>query len=164
MWFIQLTAWIFFNYLVAGHMTEPGSLLTEPGAVIECSHSVTPVHVRYNMISSSLGWWLRFLIPLCIGNSMIGQWFWLLLFFLLFPVKGENVLIFVCNFTEMGNITCLCRVNSFSTSSHNVLRYFIKTCKYIFIGHQYIQSDGLRNNIIQMFHLIFLNDYLHPID
>ena len=30
-WFLQLTV---FKYLVASHVTEPGSLLTEPGAVI----------------------------------------------------------------------------------------------------------------------------------
>ena len=35
MWFLQLTA---FKYLVASHVTEPGSLLTEPGAVIKFSH------------------------------------------------------------------------------------------------------------------------------
>ena len=38
-WFLQL---IVFKYLVASHVTEPGSLLTEPGAVIKfsyfCSH------------------------------------------------------------------------------------------------------------------------------
>ena len=27
-----------FQYLVASHVTEPGSLLTEPGAVIKFSH------------------------------------------------------------------------------------------------------------------------------
>ena len=41
-WFLQLTV---FKYLVASHVTEPGSLLTEPGAVIKfshfCSHSGT---------------------------------------------------------------------------------------------------------------------------
>ena len=37
MWlpFLQLTV---FKYLVASHVTEPGSLLTEPGAVIKFSH------------------------------------------------------------------------------------------------------------------------------
>ena len=34
-WFLQLTV---FKYLVASHVTEPGSLLTEPGAVIKFSH------------------------------------------------------------------------------------------------------------------------------
>ena len=34
-WFFQLTV---FKYLVASHVTEPGSLLTEPGAVIKFSH------------------------------------------------------------------------------------------------------------------------------
>ena len=34
-WFLQLTV---FKYLVASHVTEPGSLLTEPGAVIKLSH------------------------------------------------------------------------------------------------------------------------------
>ena len=34
-WFLQLTV---FKYLVACHVTEPGSLLTEPGAVIKFSH------------------------------------------------------------------------------------------------------------------------------
>ena len=33
-WFLQLTV---FKYLVASHVTEPGSLLTEPGAVIKLS-------------------------------------------------------------------------------------------------------------------------------
>ena len=33
--FFQLTI---FKYLVASHVTEPGSLLTEPGAVIKFSH------------------------------------------------------------------------------------------------------------------------------
>ena len=41
-WFFQLTV---FKYLVASHVTEPGSLLTEPGAVINfsyfCSHPGT---------------------------------------------------------------------------------------------------------------------------
>ena len=35
MWFLQLTV---FKHLVASHVTEPGSLLTEPGAVIKISH------------------------------------------------------------------------------------------------------------------------------
>ena len=35
MLFLQLTV---FKYLVASHVTEPGSLLTEPGAVIKFSH------------------------------------------------------------------------------------------------------------------------------
>ena len=38
-WFLQLTV---FKYLVASHVTEPGLLLTEQGAVIKfsrfCSH------------------------------------------------------------------------------------------------------------------------------
>ena len=34
-WFLQLTV---FEYLVASHVTELGSLLTEPGAVIKFSH------------------------------------------------------------------------------------------------------------------------------
>ena len=34
-WFLQLTV---FKYLVASHVTEPGLLLTEPGAVIKFSH------------------------------------------------------------------------------------------------------------------------------
>ena len=34
-WFLQLTV---FKYLVASHVTEPGSLLTETGAVIKFSH------------------------------------------------------------------------------------------------------------------------------
>ena len=34
-WFLQLTV---SKYLVAGHVPEPGSLLTEPGAVIKLSH------------------------------------------------------------------------------------------------------------------------------
>ena len=34
-WFLQLTV---FKYLVASHVTEPGSLLTEPCAVIKFSH------------------------------------------------------------------------------------------------------------------------------
>ena len=34
-WFLQLTV---FKYLVAGHVTEPGSLLTEPYAVIKFSY------------------------------------------------------------------------------------------------------------------------------
>ena len=34
-WFHQLTV---FKYLVARHVTEPGSLLIEPGAVITFSH------------------------------------------------------------------------------------------------------------------------------
>ena len=34
-WFLQLTV---FKYLVASHVTEPGSLLTEPGAAIKFSH------------------------------------------------------------------------------------------------------------------------------
>ena len=33
-WFLQLTV---FKYLFASHVTEPGSLLTEPGAVIKFS-------------------------------------------------------------------------------------------------------------------------------
>ena len=33
--FLQLTV---FKYLVASHVTEPGSLLTEPDAVIKFSH------------------------------------------------------------------------------------------------------------------------------
>ena len=33
--FLQLTV---FKYLVASHVTEPGSVLTEPGAVIKFSH------------------------------------------------------------------------------------------------------------------------------
>ena len=33
-WFIQLTV---FKYLVASHVTEPGSLLTEPSTVIKLS-------------------------------------------------------------------------------------------------------------------------------
>ena len=44
-WFLQLTV---FKYLVASHVTEPGSLLTEPCVVIKLSLSVvTPVHVCY---------------------------------------------------------------------------------------------------------------------
>ena len=44
-WFLQLTV---FKYLVASHVTEPGSFLTEPGAVIKFSHfSSHPVHVCY---------------------------------------------------------------------------------------------------------------------
>ena len=44
--FLQLTV---FKYLVASHVTEPGSLLTEPGAVIKFSHFCSPpVHVCYN--------------------------------------------------------------------------------------------------------------------
>ena len=35
LWFLQLTV---FKYLVASHVIEPGSLLTEPGAVIMFSH------------------------------------------------------------------------------------------------------------------------------
>ena len=34
-WFLQLTV---FKYLVASHVTEPGSLLTEPCAAIKFSH------------------------------------------------------------------------------------------------------------------------------
>ena len=34
-WYLQLTV---FKYLVASHVTEPGSLLIEPGAVIKLSH------------------------------------------------------------------------------------------------------------------------------
>ena len=42
-WFLQLTV---FKYLVASHVTGPGSLLTEPGAVIKLVLSaVSPVHV-----------------------------------------------------------------------------------------------------------------------
>ena len=33
-WFLQLTV---FKYLVASHVTEPGPLQTEPGAVIKFS-------------------------------------------------------------------------------------------------------------------------------
>ena len=48
--FLQLTV---FKYLVASHVTEPGSLLTEPGAVIKFSHfAVTPVHVCYKYINT----------------------------------------------------------------------------------------------------------------
>ena len=36
---IQMTV---FKYLVASHVTEPGSLLTEPGAVIMLSHFSSP--------------------------------------------------------------------------------------------------------------------------
>ena len=47
-WFLQLTV---FKYLVASHVTEPGSLLNEPCAVIKSVISaVTPVHVCYNDI------------------------------------------------------------------------------------------------------------------
>ena len=35
MWFFQLTV---FKYLIASHVAEPGSLLTEPGAVIKSGH------------------------------------------------------------------------------------------------------------------------------
>ena len=34
-WFLQLTV---PKYLVASHVTEPGSLLTEPGAIIKFSY------------------------------------------------------------------------------------------------------------------------------
>ena len=45
-WFLELTV---FKYLVASHVTEPGSLLTEPCAVIKFSHFCShPVHVCYN--------------------------------------------------------------------------------------------------------------------
>ena len=44
-WFFQLTV---FKYLVASHVTEPGSLLTEPGAAIKFSH------VCYKCILSTL--------------------------------------------------------------------------------------------------------------
>ena len=38
-WLFQLTV---FKYLVASHVTEPGSLLTEPCAVIKFSHFSSP--------------------------------------------------------------------------------------------------------------------------
>ena len=44
-WFLQLTA---FKYLVPSHVTEQGSLLTEPGTVSSVISAVTPVHVCYN--------------------------------------------------------------------------------------------------------------------
>ena len=45
-WYLQLTV---FKYFVANHVTEPGSLLSEPGAVITFSHfSSHPVHICYN--------------------------------------------------------------------------------------------------------------------
>ena len=37
MWFLQLTACIFETPVVASHVTESDSLLTEPGAVIKFS-------------------------------------------------------------------------------------------------------------------------------
>ena len=37
-WFLQLTA---FKYFVTSHVTEPGSLLTEPAAVIKFSHFIS---------------------------------------------------------------------------------------------------------------------------
>ena len=43
-WFLQLTV---FKYLIASPVTEPGSLLTEPGAVSSVISTVTPVHVCY---------------------------------------------------------------------------------------------------------------------
>ena len=39
--FLQLTAWIFEMSVVASHVTEPGWLLTEPGAVIKFRHFST---------------------------------------------------------------------------------------------------------------------------
>ena len=47
-WFFLLRAWIFFNCLVASHLTEPGSSLTEPVLWLRPVISVaTPVHVCY---------------------------------------------------------------------------------------------------------------------
>ena len=47
-WFLQLTV---FKYLVASHVTEPGSLLTGPVTVIKSSYFCTHpgIYVRYNI-------------------------------------------------------------------------------------------------------------------
>ena len=48
-WFLQLTV---FKYLVASHVTEPGSLLTEPGAVIKFSHFCSHPGTCLEVVSS----------------------------------------------------------------------------------------------------------------
>ena len=86
MWFLHLTV---FKYLVASHVTEPGSLLTEPCGVIKFSNFSSPppppVHVCYNYFLIPLwrlgaciatysprkaaltcSWWYRFN---CVDNS-----------------------------------------------------------------------------------------------
>ena len=46
-WLLQLTV---FKYLVASHVAEPGSLLTEPGDVIKFSHFCSHPRYMYAMI------------------------------------------------------------------------------------------------------------------
>ena len=78
MWFLQLTAWIFEMPAVASHVTEPGWLLTEPGAVIKFRHfsthprAPTPVHVCYKALFVRVPWCMSVSLTRCGWENVTG--------------------------------------------------------------------------------------------
>ena len=165
-WFLQLTV---FKYLVASHVTEPGSLLTEPCAVIKFSHfSSHPdmYAMNYYMVTS---WYINgFHIndPLwkeSTGQKLIpfrmGQWRGAWCFFIV-RISWINELPLRHNSTYVASLTCYQVIKEFINFVFSSFIYFTVFDKRVSETEKFlVQTDSdfcLNNSHYIMPFLLFL--------